>query len=392
MAEAFIARRPERWGDAPLVLKRIRPDHAESDEYLRRFVLEAQVASRLDHDNLARFREFGRVGACHYLVMDMVRGHSLHRLLDPVFRDDRPPPLPVALSIGADILAGLAAMHAVRDEQGRPRPMLHRDVTPSNVIVSDEGRAVIIDFGITKDVMGPSITMPGKVIGTARYMSPEHRRAEYIDPRADVFSASVILFELIYGKHPWPPLSTMKELLRVTFDPPSVTEDMAAEVPEEIAQVILRGLENDRDDRFLDAEQMQRALRECRAGQGLLHTPHEEVVRWVDGLQLVKDEELSEPVLDVADYGGGEAEVMWTSTGALTTDEVHYEDPTAAASEALTIPPLPPRREEALEEDTPFDAEVEAALGGFAGAKVAALVVGLLVLLGLGWLLSQGML
>lgn len=390
MAEAFIARREELAGDDPLVLKRIRPDHASSDEYLKRFVLEAQVASRLDHPNLARFREFGRVGRCHYLVMDMVRGHSLHRLLDPIFRDERRPPLPVALSIGSDILAGLAAMHAVTDEEGRLRPMLHRDVTPSNVIVSDEGRAVIIDFGITKDVMGPSITIPGKVIGTARYMSPEHRRAEYIDPRADVFSASVILFELLFGRHPWPPLSTMKELLRVTFDPPNVTDEMAAHVPREIIDVVLRGLENDREARYSDASEMQRALRECKACAGQLEGAQEAVVAWVDALRIARDEELSEPVLDLAD-AGGEAEVMWTSAGSLSTDEASAADPTTPISQPLTIPPLPPRREEALvTDDTPFEEQVDAALGGFSAAKLAVIVVGLLALGGLVWFVLQG--
>ena len=387
MAEAFIAQHRVQVDAGPLVLKRIRPDFAHNDEYLRRFVLEAQVASRLDHPNLAHFKEFGRVGRCHYLAMDMVRGRSLHRLLEVVFMRQEPPPLTVAMTLGAGILDGLAAMHAVKDERGRPRPMLHRDVTPSNVIVAEDGRPVIIDFGITKDVMGPAITLPGKVIGTARYMSPEHRKAEFIDTRADVFSASVILFELLAGRHPWPPLSTMKELLRVTFDPPEVSDAMRGRVPADIIEVVLRGVANDPKDRFDDAAHMRDALFACRSCAGLVGAEHlHEVVAWVDSLRLPRDEDLSRPVVDLAE-ADGEEEVMWTSSGGLSTDEVRAEDPTLAPSQPLAVPPLPPPRAAALAEaGGGEDLDLDAAFGGFPLAKVVGVAVALLTVGGLVWL------
>lgn len=385
MAEAFIAQHSP--DEHPLVLKRIRPDYAHNEEYLRRFVLEAQVASRLHHPNLASFREFGRVGRCHYLVMDMVRGHSLHRLLDVVFLQQEPPPLTVAMALSAGILDGLAAMHAVKDEAGRPRPMLHRDVTPSNVIVAQDGHPVIIDFGITKDVLGPAITLPGKVIGTARYMSPEHRKAEYIDTRADVFSASVILFELLFGKHPWPPLNTMKELLRVTFDPPEITDAMSAHVPREIIDVVLKGLANDPADRFTDAAEMRDALFACKTCPRQLNAERlHEVAAWVDTLNLPLDEDLSRPVVDLVD-ATGEEEVMWTSSGSLSTDEAWAEDPTLPPSQPLTVPPLPPPRAAALvEAGGTEEVDVKAALGTTLPAKLIGIGVALLTLGGLVWL------
>ena len=99
MAEVFVARRVGADQHTPLVLKRIRPDLAGDSEYLKRFVLEAQVASRLSHANLVRFIEFGRVGDCHYITMEHVDGHSLHRLLDSVLRLHEPPPIEVAVHI-----------------------------------------------------------------------------------------------------------------------------------------------------------------------------------------------------------------------------------------------------------------------------------------------------
>ena len=347
MAEAYMAYRVGDSRRRPLVLKRIRPDFAESEEYFRRFVLEAQVASRLENRNLVRFREFGKVGQCHYIVMDMVHGWSLHRVLDPIFKHGTAPSLEAAVTIGAGILEGLAAMHAVIDEHGHPRPMLHRDVTPSNVILSKDGVPVIIDFGIAKDIMGPAITLPGRVIGTARYMAPEHRRAEYIDTRADVFSVSVILFELLTGRHPWPPLTVAKELLRITFDPPELGEELRRRVPVDLMEVVRKGLACLPRDRFDDAPAMSRALLACRDSARFMERGHEAVMQWVESLDMPLDEQLSVPVLDVAGTGGI-SEVMWTVSGGLTTGEETTQSPIPAPSEPLLVPPLPPRRDASL--------------------------------------------
>jgi serine/threonine protein kinase len=362
MAEAFIAQRRGAAGPR-LVLKRIRADLADDAEYLRRFILEAQVASRLGHDNLVRFHEFGRVGRCHYIAMDMVTGHSLNRLLDPVFADDRAPPVAAGLSIGTGLLDGLAAMHAVTDENGEPRPMLHRDVTPANVIISRDGVPVIIDFGITKDVLGPAITLPGRVIGTARYMAPEHRMAEYIDTRADVFSVSVILFELLTGTHPWPPLDSIKELLRTSFDPPVFPASAVERLPEDIRAVLLKGLACAPQDRFADAAAMADALRACTDYAALVDGGRQSVVEWVRSLDVTLDEELSAPVVDLARREPEEEVVMWTAGGNLSTDEVSAFDPTVDDHGVLTIPPLPPRRDAVLAMSGTEDLSLEALPG-----------------------------
>jgi serine/threonine protein kinase len=349
MAEAFLARRAGQ--PEPFVLKRIRPDFADSDAYLRRFVLEAQIASRLAHRNLARFEEFGRIGDCHYLVMKQVRGHSLHRLLEAAFASNRPLPPAAALHLGGRLLDGLSAMHRVRDDDGHPRPMLHRDVTPSNVIVDLDGEPVLIDFGIAKDINGPSITLPGQVIGTARYMAPEHRRAEYIDARADVFAASVVLFELFVGRHPWPPLAGMRELLRTTFDPPEIPRELQESLHGGVLEVILGGLGCAPDDRWADAEEMRSALVAAAAAEGLSPEDGADEVRgWVQKLGLARDEELTSPVIDHLAPEGEDAEVMWSAAGSVARDASHADAPAdGLESSVLTIPPLPPRRDEGID-------------------------------------------
>lgn len=352
MAEAFLATRSGH--DEPaFVLKRIRPDRADSEEYRRRFLLEAQVVSRVVDDNLVRFREFGRVGDCYYLTMSQVRGYSLHRVLTPIFRDGQLAPLPVAAHLGRGILHGLSALHRVVDEDGRPRPMVHRDITPKNVIVSSGGEAVLIDFGITKDMYGPSITIPGQFIGTARYMAPEHRRAEFIDTRADVFSASVILFELFTGEHPWPPDAPMRELLRTRFDPPEISADARARVPADVLGVVCKGLECEPDDRWSDAHQMARALERSSAYD--VDAGPRAVVQWLDRVDLPLDEQLASPVIDVEPPSDPSTEVYWTTAGVLSSAPSIPDAVTEVnvrSAEVLAIPPLPPRRDAVLDGQT----------------------------------------
>ncbi len=359
MAEAFLGYRKSDPRHHPLVLKRIRPDLAQNEEYYRRFVLEAQVASRLDHPNLVRFLEFGRVGRCHYIAMDQVRGFSLKRMLEPVFSSGRGPSPAAAVYLGAGILDGLAAMHSVKDEKGEPRPMLHRDVTPANIIIAHDGRPVIIDFGITKDVLGPQITLPGRVIGTMRYMAPEHRKAEFIDARADVFSASVILFELLAARPPWPPIEGLRELLRVTFDAPEISDEMKARVPDEVWQVVLKGLECEPTQRFPDATAMSRALKGCATFARAEAEGAADVRRWAAEQHLSADEDLEHPVVDRVAEGGEAEVVMWTSNGVLSSPDVPepelIEDPDDLDARVLTIPPLPPRRDSVLDGATTED-------------------------------------
>lgn len=385
MAEAYLADRPSE-PTQTFVLKRMRPDHARTREYEQRFLFEAQVASRVVHPNLARFREFGKVGDCYYLTMDQIRGYSLHRIFERIFDGGFVPPLPVAVHLGTGILDGLSILHRVEDEQGQPRPILHRDISPKNVIVDEQGEAVLIDFGIAKDMYGPSITLPGQLVGTARYMSPEHRRAEFLDPRSDVFSASVILFELLTGRHPWPPQNPVRELLHTVFDPPELHGGDRARVPQPMLDVLLKGLCCERESRFSDAEGMARAMRE--AGSMDQDEGAQAVAAWISTLDLPLDEELSTPVLD---HGGGgrtaPIRVFWTSSGFLSSEQTAPEPHTDA--EVLAVPPLPPRRDSVLEGER--TEEMVVLWERRRKRKMAVgLILGVLVVLGVGFRLGFG--
>jgi serine/threonine protein kinase len=351
MGEVFLAKRREEQGGTPLVLKRLRPELAQTEEYRKRLVFEAQVASRLVHPNLVRMLEFGRVGDCDYLVMEHVAGFSLKRLLDRAIELDRPVPPNVAVTIGLGILRALAVMHDTRDEANKPRPILHRDVTPGNVIITHYGRPVMIDFGIAKDVLGPAITQVGKVIGTVRYMSPEHKKAEFLEPSADVFSASVILWELLTARPPWPPMPGARELLRTVFDPPEIDQTIRQRIPEDLMPVLLQGLECDANRRYQTAQAMVSALESTSTVNRVEGTSRsDEVKGWITTMEIPADEELDGMVIDTQSSAGDVESRYWDHKGRVRAEEPpRIPTDTIPPSEPISIPPLPPRRHSVLE-------------------------------------------
>ena len=354
MGEVFLARRRDDPTNHTIVLKRLRPEVATEDEYQKRLMFEAQVAARLDHPNLVKLIELGQVGDCLYLTMEQVRGHSLRRLLGQAMDAAEPAPPTVSLTLAGGLLEGLSVMHGARDESGVARPILHRDVKPSNVIVSLDGRAVLIDFGIAKDTYGPAITQLGRVVGTARYMAPEHRKGEFAEAPADVFSVSVVLWELLTARRPWPSLPASKEILRTVFDPPEVDDVVRRTIPPDVLQVVLRGLEDDPEKRWPDAVAMLSALRATGTYSQVESDEHrfEAVRAWVASTELSPDYELDDMVIDNAPSRQSQdlEPMAWNARGHLAPEEEAQADyPTVPPpSEVLSIPPLPPRRDASL--------------------------------------------
>lgn len=322
MAAVYRVKRPDAPG-RPLVLKTIRDAFRGRDDHEKRFILEAQVASRIRHPNVVRFVDFAYDDGRPYLVLEYVEGCSLDAILRELFRRGAGCPEPIAAQIVLGVLSGLHAMHTVRDEADRPRPMLHRDLSPRNVMIRRDGRPVILDFGLTKDVEGPQLTRPGLLIGTARYMSPEHRRLEFLDPSTDIFAVGMIWFELLTARHPWPPLEPMKELLRVVFDPPSLACADGAALSMGTRDAVLKALACDRTDRFPSADAMMRAV---QAAVDIDQIDDARTAAWLRTIDV--------------DVDGRPTPAA--PGGAVNGPERAATPPTDA------LPPLPPRRDEAL--------------------------------------------
>src|SRR5215472_15944865 len=206
MAEIFLAHESlELGGQRRCVVKQIIPSFAEHPQFAEMLVHEAKLAARLDHANIVQVYDLGRGDGDLYIAMEYVEGFDLNELLRRCTKAKVPLPFEFALLVLMDVLRGLDYAHRRAHEDGRPLGIVHRDVSPSNVLISYEGQAKLCDFGIAHaNELVTGWPTPGSrarqaLQGKAGYMSPEHARGEEIDARADVFAAGILMWELVAG-------------------------------------------------------------------------------------------------------------------------------------------------------------------------------------------------
>ncbi len=258
MAEVFLARSSVAQGLAKLlVIKKIHPAFARSKHFVTMFVDEAKIALGLNHPNIVQVFDFGHVGQTYFLAMEHVEGMDLLRLLQEGAKVGKRVPYGLCAYIAQQVAKGLDYAHRKTDEYSEPLGIVHRDISPQNIIVSWDGGVKIVDFGIARarDVHEEE----GVVKGKFAYMSPEQARGEPVDHRSDVFSAGIVLFELACAR----PLFTGKgkevlELVKSGQIPRPREHD--PELPRSLEDIILRALAFHRDDRFATARDLQNAL------------------------------------------------------------------------------------------------------------------------------------
>lgn len=195
MGEVFLARE-----DGPrraCVVKKVLSRLAENSNFAGRFRDEARVVVHLHHPNIARVYAMGEVDGQLYLSMEYVQGKTLSRLAYRLRQRQQPLPLGLILHLGVRLCEGLAYAHAAKDASGQPLHLVHRDLSPANVCISYAGEVKIIDFGAAQSTLKEQQTAPRVVIGNLTYMAPEQARKKFIDGRADVYSAAVVLWELL---------------------------------------------------------------------------------------------------------------------------------------------------------------------------------------------------
>ena len=266
MGELFVARRVAPSGPnggvagRQCVLKRILPDLTESDEFVARFHDEAAIAVGLRHENIVRVFEVGICDGRHYLALEQVDGPDLRRLLSACWRAQRRLPVPVAVYIAHEALGALAYAHALRDPQGRPLDLVHRDVSPSNVLVSRQGDVKLIDFGLAKTRAAAVSTRPNVLFGKVGYLSPEQARSWPVDLRSDLYSAGAILHELLTGERLVQAASTV-DLLEAVANPKVVPPSaLRPGLPPELDRVLMKALAPEPKDRYASAEAFRVAL------------------------------------------------------------------------------------------------------------------------------------
>jgi serine/threonine protein kinase len=262
-------KRGEAGFERSVALKRMLSHLSEDKSFVESFIREAKVSSLLVHPNIAQVYDFGRINGTYYIAMELVPGFDLRKLLRYANRANESIPLGVVLSILGEMCDALDYAHLCLDEQGKPLRIVHRDISPSNIIVAATGHTKVIDFGIAKANSQTLHTASGQVKGKLGYMSPEAALGMQIEPVSDVFSMGVVAWELVTAS----PLfsartdfETMRKIREADVPPPS-THNPAC--PPELDRLILSALERDSTRRLASAGQFRRGLDQIAVRSGL---------------------------------------------------------------------------------------------------------------------------
>src|SRR5687767_11874167 len=254
MAEVFKAKAFGVEGFERLVaVKRILPSIAEDQEFITMFIDEAKISVQLTHANIAQIFDLGKVGDSFFIAMEFVHGKDLRAIFDRARKRGEPLPVPMACYNVMKICEGLDYAHNKKDPAGRDLNLVHRDVSPQNMLISYDGEVKIIDFGIAKAAGKAGKTQAGILKGKFGYMSPEQVRGLPLDRRSDIFAVGIVLYELLTGERLFvgeSDFSTLEKVRNVEIMPPRTYNK---KVPEELEQIVLKALAKDVDDRYQTA-------------------------------------------------------------------------------------------------------------------------------------------
>ena len=275
-----------------VAVKQLHPQFSRDPEFVAMFLDEARLASRVRHPNVVSPLDVISCPPELFIVMEYVHGASLSRLLKRATPESVPPR--VATAIIGQILLGLHAAHEATGEGGEPLELVHRDVSPQNIMVTKDGVARIVDFGIAKAKARSHQTDPGKLKGKLGYMAPEQVNLESVDRRADVFAVGVVLWELLCGRRLFSsdsPAASVQKLLHAEIELPS---SIVADLPIALDQVVQKALARPLNERFESARVMAEALEHAVAPCSML-----ELASWVEAHVGEELDARSELVFDV---------------------------------------------------------------------------------------------
>ncbi|MEQ8280379.1 MAG: serine/threonine-protein kinase [Deltaproteobacteria bacterium] len=261
MAEVFRAMSTSIGGFSKMVaLKRILPHLSTDAEFVSLFIDEAKLTVALNHGNIVQVFDFGRIETNYFIAMELVDGKDMTQVLIKQSKQRRTVPLEVAFFILSETLRGLEYAHKRRGRDGENLNIVHRDVSPHNVLVSYDGEVKITDFGIAKARTKVSLTRPGVVLGKFAYMSPEQARGLDVDARSDVYSAGITLYETLTGRRLFyseDPSQILAKVRNPKVPPPSRYNEL---IPPHVDEMVMKALAIDPDDRFSTAREFATAL------------------------------------------------------------------------------------------------------------------------------------
>jgi eukaryotic-like serine/threonine-protein kinase len=261
MAEVFRAKTFGVEGfEKLLAIKRILPNIAEDEDFITMFIDEAKIAVQLNHANIAQIYDLGKIDDSYFIALEYVSGKDLRTIWERHRKHNLLFPIPVSVYIMIRACEGLDYAHRKKDAAGRDLNIVHRDVSPQNVLVSYEGEIKLIDFGIAKAANKVSKTQAGILKGKFGYMSPEQVRGLPLDRRSDIFAAGIILYELLTNERLFEgdsDFSTLEKVRNVEILPPSTFN---RNISEALEKIVMKALAKETDDRFSSAYDMQEEL------------------------------------------------------------------------------------------------------------------------------------
>jgi serine/threonine-protein kinase len=260
MGTVYLAR--ARGFSQTVAIKRIHPHLADNPKFVAMFLDEARIAARIQHPNVCGVVDFGEANGSYYFAMPYLAGESLSRVIrtahaDPAWRDRF---LHLAARLASDACEGLHAAHELTDDDGRPLSVVHRDVSPQNLLVGYDGVVRVLDFGVASAEQRLHSTTTGEVKGTFAYIAPEQLNGHGVDRRADIWSLGVVLWECVAGRRLFGRSNVNETVRAVLGDPVPSLREIRPDVPLGLEEIVFRALARDPDARYASAREMGRDL------------------------------------------------------------------------------------------------------------------------------------
>ena len=342
MAELFLAKQSRLDGfEQVVVIKRILSDLAQHEEIVSMFLDEARIAAKLSHPNIAQIYDLGKADGSYYIAMEYVSGRNIQQIMEKQHEQGGTIPVEYVCRIIAGVCEGLHYAHSRKDYDGRPLNIVHRDISPQNILLSFGGGVKVVDFGIAKASTHLTQTHARMLAGKYAYMCPEHVRGQKVDHRSDLFALGLVMYEMLAGRRAFERESSLKTLKAIVQEKPLNPRELNPDVPVEVVKLLSRALEKNPDRRYKNGQDFQLAIEDY-----LESSPkRSNNVRLSRYLYELFDDELNSKQGMMVVEGVGEVIISTGVSQAKKRDEPADAENTARAGSSEVLPtqvsPLP---------------------------------------------------